>query len=209
MKNQGKQKKKVFSEESIESKPLSVSGGMQDMGRGIADSFWKDVLGGSLDSSSKMILGDAQLQEGQEVSLKKQSEEKQGKVVTSEHMQYVRTTVEADRSIEGEFSQTTRQQMDEIRSEIKKLSKTNTLLERTIKDATVDKAPIKPGKYHVAYFSFVLSVLRDATQKIEDAVSFGSVFQSKKQQSKYWNSAKKSGTSFTLSSERSTATQTG
>src|SRR3989338_2649583 len=80
------------------------------------------------------------------------------------------------------------------------------LIERTVKDATADQAPVRPGKYHLSFFEFVLSVIRDATRKLEDSVSYGAVFTSKKQQSKYWSKYKKHGTTFGLSGERTTAT---
>ena len=129
--------------------------------------------------------------------------------ITAEHMNYVRTNVEAEQSGESRTEMEVKRGVEEIRAEIQKLVKTSKLVERTVKDATADKAPVRPGKYHISFFEFVLGIIRDATQKLEDTVHFGAVFTSKKQQSKYWNMANKKGTSFMLSGERTTATQTG
>lgn len=183
-----------------------------------------DMLAGSVTSVSEQILGSgpstvgAQLQEGQAVSLKQQQQQaekakKQEKAEviarSSEFAEYKREVINADRISDRRTEQQVTQAVDQIRMEIQKLVKTSKLVENTVKDATASQAPMNPGKYHIHFFEFVLSVIKDATQKLEDTVSFGAVFQSKKQQSKYWNSYKKSGTSFGLSGERTVATQVG
>lgn len=216
MKSQVKKRPQI-AEESVESKPLSVQGAFSDMGKGVMESFWKDLLVGSAtDSAPKMLWGTSgmeenQLKEGQAMSLKKKKEEEKAekKVTTSEHIEYFRTVQHPENNKDARVEMEVRQQVEQIRMEIKKLLKTSKLVEQSVKDATADQAPVKPGKYHLNFFEFVLSVIKDATRKLEDSVSYGAIFASKKQQSKYWSSYKKHGTSFGLSSERSTATQTG
>ena len=221
---QAKLKKKLqFEEESIESKPRNTVSEPTTF-RGETKKLWedmlkntsRDVVGGSLTSVSEQLLGSSgssenQLVEGEEFILqaKKNQEALEKPQITAEFMEYKRTVVNVERSGETKTEMEVKRAVEEIRAEIKKLTQTSKLVERTVKDATADQAPVRPGKYHLSFFEFVLGVIRDATRKLEDTVHFGAVFTSKKQQSRYWNSYKKHGTMFGLSGERTTATQTG
>ncbi|OGH17061.1 MAG: hypothetical protein A3C30_02305 [Candidatus Levybacteria bacterium RIFCSPHIGHO2_02_FULL_40_18] len=214
-------RKQQFGEESIESKPrnaVSEPTTFTDEAKKLWNDMLKstnqDIVGGSLGSVSEQLLGlpesgEQQLIEGQELFL--ETKKNQEKIqTTAEHMEYVgRDVMNVERSGETKVEMEVKRGVEEIRAEIQKLVKTSKLVERTVKDATAEKAPVKPGKYHLSFFEFVLGVIRDATRKLEDTVHFGAVFTSKKQQSKYWNSYKKHGTQFGLSGERTTATQTG
>ncbi len=214
-------RKRILSEESVEAKPRNiasepntVSDELKNLAKGAVDSTWRDLLAGSGTAISEQILGfgasENELVEGQEISLKQQVEGGRDKIQTSiEHLEYFRTVQNADRIGETRTETQIKQAVEEIRLEIKKLIATSKLVERTVKDATAEKAPVKPGKYHVTFFEFVLSVVRDATRKLEDSVSFGAVFTNKKQQRQYWSMYKKKGTTFGLSGERVVATQTG
>jgi len=214
-----KQQKKHISQESVEAKhhtsdePATLKGEAKKLADEAIKQSWEQLFAGSLTSASEQLLGfsDQELHEGQEVNLNKKAQhvEEEVKAVTHEHMEYFREIQNADRIGESRTERQIEQGIEDIRMEIKRLTDTSKLVERTVKDATADKAPIKAGKYHLNFFQFVLGVLRDATRKLEDSVSYGAVLSGKKQQSKYWNSYKKHGTSFGLSSERSTATQTG
>ncbi len=222
MSTKTKNKKHIW-EESVEAKPhntiepTTFKGELKNLASGLGDNLWKDLLVGSAKTTPELLFGGGEdLQEGQAVSLSKkhdqapaqQNEEKPQ--VSMEHMNYFRSTVEnADGTGETHMEMQIKRSVDEIRMEIKRLIATSKVVEMTVKDATADKAPIKPGKYHLNFFEFVLSVIRDATRKLEDGAAYGSLFQSKKQQSKYWSSYKTHGTSFGLSGERTTATQTG
>lgn len=215
-------KRRQITEESVEAKPRNVTGELKGIATGAINSAWKDLLGGSLSSASEQLLGSSKntpeeiIVEGNVYSLDKsktqkaQSQEKQEKTpISAEHMSYFRRIENADGTQESKVEIEVKQRVEEIRLEIKKLVKTSKIVEQTVKDATAEKAPVRPGKYHLSFFEFVLSVIRDATRKLEDSVSYGAVFTSKKQQSKYWSKYKKHGTTFGLSGERTTATQTG
>lgn len=219
-------KRQVIGEESIEAKPhggytqaTTINDEVKELWKGVFDSAKTDLGGGFASSLSEQIIGfggEATLEEGQEISLRAQQEaKKQGQKeeskITAEFMDYKRTVINAENNSEATAERQVKEAVEEIRSEIKKLMQTSKLVERTVKDATAEKAPVKPGKYHLNFFDFVLNILKDATRKLEDSVSFGAVFTSKKQQSHYWNmtNSKKGGTSFMLSGERTSATQTG
>lgn len=215
-----KQPKKHIQEQSIEAKPMSILGGLKSIVDGTSKSLWKDVLVASQEEVSEQLIiptiyGET-LKKGEEVNLKKkkaaeEAAEKQEKKpqITSEFMDYKREVINAERVGDRKIEQQITSEMEQIRMELQKLAKTSKIVERTVKDAMADKAPVNPGKYHLNFFRFVLSVLREATQKLEDTASFGKVFTSKKQQSKYWSSFEKQGTTFGLSGERTVATQTG
>ncbi len=200
-----------------EVKPMTFKGEWDNLWKGVLKSGTQDIVEASASTFTEQVFAPIlgiTLEEGQATSLKQKRVEKVEKqenkpAVTSEHMEYFRTVNNADRIGETRTEQQMRSAVDQIRMEIQKLMKTSRLVEQTVKDATADQAPIRPGKYHINFFEFVLSVIKDATAKLEDTVSFGAVFQSKKQQSKYWSKVKTSGTSFQLSGERTVATQTG
>ena len=217
-----KTNKRQYSEESVESKPrggytepTTVSDELKALLQGGVDSAWRDVLGVGGDAREQLF-GGGNLTEGQAVSLKQKQAQEEEKAeskpqITGEFMEYKRTVVNAENDTETMMDRQVKDAVEEIRMEIKKLMQSSKLVERTVKDATADKAPVKPGKYHLNFFDFVLNVLKDATQKLEDSAAYGALFTSKKQQSHYWkmSSAQKGGTSFMLSGERSSATQTG
>ena len=212
--------KKVVSGESVEAKPrtpqniepTTVKDEMKALWDGLLSSGKQDVVGGFVKDTGKqfeLIIGqEVQINKTQQSQIVEQPAENKPQV-SMEHMEYFRSIQNVDRAPETRTEQQVSQAVEQIRMEIKKLIATSRIVERTVKDAGADKAPIKAGRYHLNFFEFVLSVLREATHKLEDTSSMGAVFTSKKQQSKYWNSYKSHGTSFGLSGERSTATQTG
>lgn len=216
-----KVRKQQISEESVEAKPGSrvveptdFSSEFRELGKTAIRNAWDQTLAASGETAIEQLLGVAKeaeqdLVEGQELVLTKEIKVEKPQVST-EHITYIRTNIErADATGETKAEYEVRKGIEEIRMEIRKLVKTSKLVERSVKDAAVEKAPVRPGKYHLSFFEFVLSVIKDATRKLEDTVHFGAIFASKKQQSKYWNAYRKHGTMFGLSGERTTATQTG
>ena len=197
--------------------PLQPGDELKNLWKGLLDQSTHGLSDGLGEALSDQFFGSADLQPGQEVSLARKQQQTPSKeqsaerkpAVAMEHIEYFRTVQNVDRAPETRTETQISQAVEQIRLEIKKLVQTSKIVERTVKDATAEKAPVKPGKYHINFFEFVLNMLKDATRKLEDASSLGQVFTSKKQQSKYWNTYKKQGTSFGLSGERTTATQTG
>lgn len=206
------QRKAGFSEESIEAKRHAASEASSEPED--LRSLWKDLFvdpakdtAKGIGSQMEILFGiqSAELKEGQEVDLKK-SEKPQ---VAEAHMEYFREVKNADVISENREGHQINQQIEKLRIELKKLTSASKLVERAVKDAAAEQAPVKAGKYHLRFFEFVISVVKDATRKLEDAASFGALFTSKKRQRQYWNMYKKHGTTFGLSGERTTATQTG
>lgn len=203
-------KKPQVREESIEAK-LGVSSEFKNIGKGILKSTKSDVIDGFSKSLWEQMLGVPEkkqenvLSEGEEIKLSK----KEKAAASVEFTEYKREAIFGDKKSENGETYIIRQQVEQIRMEIRKLINTSKIVEQTVKDATAEQAPVKPGKYHVSFFEFVLNVIKDATRKLEDSVSFGSVLKNKKQQKQYWSMYKKHGTTFGLSGERTVSTQTG
>ncbi|OIP57320.1 MAG: hypothetical protein COX79_01090 [Candidatus Levybacteria bacterium CG_4_10_14_0_2_um_filter_36_16] len=205
--------KRQVSQESIEAKRIDSSSDFKDIPKGITKTTWNEFFakmpGGILDQTLGLDnKTEQQLLEGEEFILKKK-EEKRVEGVQMHRETYFRQVENADLMHQNKEEYQIRNQVDQIRMEIKKLIKTSKIVEETVKGAVAEQAPVRPGKYHVSFFEFVLNTIKDATRQLEDSVSFGSVFQNKKQQKSYWKMYKKHGTTFGLSGERTTATQTG
>jgi len=174
--------KRQLVEESIEAKPLNATSEFRDMGEGILKSAWKDLLLGSANTIPEQLLGSSSrseeyLEEGNIVSLEKYKKSKEKNTqATSEHMEYFRTVKSADIISERNVEHEIKQQVEQIRIEIKRLAVTVKEVDRTVREANVENTPAKPGKYHLSFFEFVLSTIKDATRKLEDSVSFGAIF---------------------------------
>lgn len=106
-------------------------------------------------------------------------------------------------------SQEIQYQIKQIVDELKKLINTSTVLKAEFDDVVVQTQVQSPGKYHLNFFTWMLSVIRSARMKVEDSGAWLNVMKSKKKSKQYWNMAKKHGTTFSLSNERVVATQTG
>jgi len=99
--------------------------------------------------------------------------------------------------------------LSEIKKEIKRFDKATQKLESETTKVIIEEIPPNPGIYHINFFEWLLGLLKNIRQKVEDASVWLSVLQSRKTKKGYWSMFKKQGTSFGLSSERVVATQTG
>lgn len=99
-------------------------------------------------------------------------------------------------------------QIKEIMEELQRLvSSSDKIVQMQYADFSVGQSPVKAGAYHLNYFSWMLSVIRQARQKVEDS---GAWMQVAKKKGGMLNAAwKKGNTSVTMSNERQVATQTG
>lgn len=97
----------------------------------------------------------------------------------------------------------------EITEELARLVNSSSILKVEFEEVVMSQPPVSPGKYHINFFSWVLTVIRQARMKVEDSGAWLQTMKSKKGQKQYWNMSKKHGTTFSLSNERTVATQTG
>lgn len=209
--------------ESVETIHASgtVTGSFKDVKADIVSNLWNTLITGGKNDLSSQIFGETpgsthhgqELHPGQAASLKA---EKKSMAPRSEgHMEYFRKVQNADLLSQNKEDASMDRRVEEIRSEIRKLLATSKQLENTIKQVTVENKVVNAGVYHENFFHFVLALLRSARVRMEEGMSWAGTAkakkgqQGKKQQQQYWNMEQKHGTSFSLSSERSTATQTG
>ena len=105
----------------------------------------------------------------------------------------------------------TENNIQQILVELKNLVSTTQELKVQFKEVAVEKV-VNPGKYHESFFEWLLSSVREALKKVEDSgVWLAAVKGKNAKRGVYWTNADETvgGTSFSLSSERVVATQTG
>lgn len=98
------------------------------------------------------------------------------------------------------------QKIQEIMSELKRLVGSTKLLSNEYAELAVEQKPVASGTYHLNFFDFLFSVIKTARMKVEDSGAWIAVA---KKKSGYQQKAKTLGTKFSLSHERTVATQTG
>jgi len=214
-----KQKQKVTqtvdSIEAIKDLPRSIKKTAADEGKKIVADIWKQFL----DPNPKNE--QSSTQENQTVNAQK----KQGELAPGEEVDlrqekklahvepgidYVREIVHAERKIQAENSHETKVRIQEIIVEIRRLTNSSKELAIQFKDVEkMEHVPSNAGKYHTNFVEWVLSMIRGAREKVDNALSWTSTLKSKKSQRQYWHLFKKHGTSFGLSGERVVSTQVG
>lgn len=186
----------------------AVQSAATDLGKGVVNEMWNQLLGVSKEKAKKPS---GELHEGEEVDLTKllAQKEETSQTYVEPGIDYKREVIHAEKRILGENQQELSVKVEEILIELKKLTKTSQELAVEFKEVTVEQAPAKPGKYHLAFFEWLLTLVKVARLKVEDSASWLSLFKSKKKQKGYWNMFKKHGTTFGMSSERGIATAAG
>lgn len=99
--------------------------------------------------------------------------------------------------------------MQELQLEVKKLEQQTSELTGEVRAVTVQTIPAKPGAYHLNYFEFVISMLRDLRKRVNESRLWLKAWSNRKQQKGYWAMFKKHGTSFAMSEERAIASANG
>ncbi len=102
-----------------------------------------------------------------------------------------------------------KQEIEELLKQIKLLAKSTENLTQEVSIVAMQEMPVNPGRYHVNFLQWLVSLIKSLREQVEDSRTWLGVFQSKKKQKQYWSMFKKHGTSFGLSNERTLATQVG
>ena len=182
---------------------------IRDIGSGVAGSL-ADAAKGTFRGGLDQILGfpnktSGDLQEGEELNLG----ETKKQIYIEPALDYRREILHSEERIRQEDSRIIEVQIREIIVELKKLTGASKELQVQFKEVAVEQLPENPGKYHMAFFEWLLSTIKLARMRVEESANWLSMFSSKKKKRKYWNMFKKHGTTFGLSNERVVATQTG
>lgn len=145
------------------------------------------------------------LQPNQELDLRS-IEKKKPKAEVLGGIDYRREVVQGISMRRSREQQEMDQKLQEIMNELKRLVKSSTIISNEYAALTVEQGPVMAGSYHMNFFDFMLSVITTARMKVEDSGAWMAV---SKKKNGYQQKASSLGTKFTLSQERSTATQTG
>lgn len=218
-----------FGEAQVEAKAISfepskiaknVTDELKSISKQTGDEFWKQLLSVTSDAE-KQVFGDAVhhaeaqagrfeqiMSEGEELQITEENGKE--KITASvEHNEYFREVLTGESRKENQTQDELRAMLEKIMAEIKAISSASDEMKQVAKETIKQQLPSKPGKYHLNFFSWLLDVVRNARVRVESGANWLKLFSSKKQAKSYHGMRKSHGTMFQLSSERSTATQTG
>lgn len=169
--------------------------------------FWAEIVGRaekttkqSGDLAPGEVLNLSKLREREDVTQRRENLNRlpgidyRREIVQGTEMIHSRQTTELDRKIQ------------EIMGELKRLVDSSKIISNEYAQIAVEQKPVEAGKYYLNFFDFMLTVIRSARQKVEDS---GAWLQVSKKKNGYQQKAMNLGTKFSLSHERTVATQTG
>lgn len=186
---------------------------VNDVGKAGVSDLWNQLLGAGDYEKQPSLQQTGELHEGKELSLQTIAKKQEAKVPQIPDIElgldYRRNVLYGERKIAQENTQVIQVKIQEIVVELKRLTATSKILQAEFKEITVEQRIEEPGKYHLSFFEWMLSVVRSARLKVEDAGSWLAATYAKKAKRNYWAMFKKHGTTFGLSGERVVATQTG
>ena len=209
-----KQVRTYISDNTVEAKQdggfgSSLVGSLKDdlVTPAITTDLWEQLLGAGGGSKS----GD--LREGESLDLKSLEQQTMRVENVIERaapaIEYHREVIKSTEAGAIESREEIQHRIQAIVIELKKLANSSQELQVAFRQVSTEQLPASPGKYHLNFFEWVLSVIKSARLRVDESKSWLSLFASKKTKRSYWSMFKKHGTTFGLSSERVVATQTG
>jgi len=189
---------------------------IKDLGSSAVDSFKTDVVKGTAQSIFEQLLGSAKSgevpdnpQPNSELFEKwlREREEKVAENAKSEERvsQRQRTPEKVLFSLADEQI---KKEIDSVRQELAALVITMGKVEKQIETAAIEEV-VDPGVYHLNFFRKLSSWLRIMRKNLEDASLWMELSAGRGKRSYYWNQVGKSGTKYSMSSERTIATSIG
>jgi len=203
------------SESNVEVRGLNLGQELKNLGQDIGRGFFEELLTGSVKNIREQIFGDEiVLREGEEVRLReqkavnektKQAEERRASI------EYVRSVEQNIQSKERLQETSVEKRVEEILVELRRITKSSREMQIAMKEVEKETRtlPPKSGVYHENFFFWLLSLVKNARIRVEEGANWLRLFASRKRQKQYWHMFKKHKTSFSLSNERTVATQTG
>ena len=189
----------------------------------VSSTLWRQLLSptaepkrkdpGSIDQpakeNSRLIEMSGDLEEGREIDIFKKEQWTSVEPGINYHDSFRNEIIHFGERARTKETGQLRTKIEEIQLELVKLSESSQELKVAFKSASIQTLPEAPGKYHLNFFEWVLTTLRNARMQIEESASWLSVVSGKKNKKNYWTLAQKHGTSFSLSGERVVAQQVG
>lgn len=206
---QTKRKTRQFIDQNPIESVRDIAGGVagslkNDVASKSLESFWKQFLGQKTEQPQEHFSGD--LTPGVEIDIRETIKAIERVEPGLDYHREVKTAeIRIVRENEGELQK----KIAQIQFELKKLVQSSRELQVIFKEVTVETAPVKPGKYHLHFLEWLLSIIRQARLKVDESKSWLATAYQKRAKKQYWAMFKKHGTSFGLSSERVVSTQTG
>lgn len=206
--------------EALSKEPTGIVKGVvdsakDDLIKAATKDMWKQIYMPENEKTHSYHNSPVEMHAGQEHSLTSTQEEDSDHEEKSEFadrdpsINYRREVLHYRESINSRENHEISQKVNEIIFELKKLVDSSTIISAELNAVSVSQAPAEVGKYHINFFEWMLITLQTARMKVEDSGAWLSSMSGKKGKKDYWSEFKKHGTSFGMSSERSTATQTG
>lgn len=171
------------------------------------DNIFADMLGvGSVPEAPK----EDQMHKG-EVELFNSSHEKKAETHARGHIEYHGEMQHSGERANRSETQQMTQKVQEILGELQRLIKSSKAMEMEFTDIAMAETPKEVGNYDMNFFEWMLLVIKQAREKVEDSGAWLSAVKGKngKKGGGYWDMFKKHGTQFGMSNERSAATSTG
>lgn len=207
-----KKKKKTY----VDPNPIEA---LTSLASDVADSFQKDLAEKGLKEAVQEITTfEMELREGEEMVLsgsKGQAEKRTDLPADTQEapkeaaIEYHREVKHVSERNLGSVNNEIDTKLEQIMLELDKLIDSSSELERRFEVLSLQEKPVEPGKYHLNFFEWILSVISATREQIEDSSAWLGAVQSKKSKKSYWSMFKKHGTSFGMSNERMVSTQTG
>jgi hypothetical protein len=196
---------------------------VRDIGSGVIDSLKKDLGQEAASAAWRQLLKPTEplregpqphqmsgdLEEGQEIDIFKKDEWAMVEPAINYKDTYRKEIIHFEERATTHETGELKSKLEEIQFELIKLSKSSQELKISFKDVSVHALPENPGKYHLNFFEWALSTIRNARMRIEESASWLNVVSGKKNRKDYWSLSKKHGTSYSLSGERAVAQQVG
>jgi hypothetical protein len=196
----------------IEENPFEA---LQKIGADVLKSAKQDVAKSTVTEAWDQFLNrdheghnGGEMHAGQEVDLEElKKKEKKGHAAPGD--EYHREIANVGKSEQSGENREIQVKVHEILIEIKQLANSSSQLKQKVEVAAIEQMGENPGVYHLNFLEQALQWIRDARMNVEDSLAWFQSLRSKKAARQYGAMAKKAGTSFTLSNERTVATQTG
>ncbi len=165
---------------------------------------WEQLLGIEISTSQEKS---GELKPGEEFDLSALKDKTHE--VTEMGREFTREVINAGKHASAEDQRESQVKVQEILIELKQLA--NSVKEVHVEAQIIaeEQTASVAGAYKLNFLEQMLSWLRDARENVEDSLAWFQTLRSKKASRQYGTMAKKHGTSFTLSNERTASTQTG
>lgn len=197
--------------------PLEAVG---DFGRDVTDSLvndlaiksgedFMDFLGLGKSASETQPDASSNSQEVDIVNFKAKEVSQKPESKTDAAIDYHRDVLRSTEQMSRQEAHRINSQIQEIISELKSLIGSSNMLKVEFTEIAMTQTTEEVGVYHQNFFEWMLHMIRQAKEKVEDSGAWLNVSKGKGDKKGYWNMFKKHGTSFALSSEQNVATQVG